>query len=215
MSEPSYFQDALGRFVQEAANGGAIRHLAEQGYAVREISERLDFPISFARLQRTVWEKMLECGILLLDEPSRTPPQKSEYVKDYDKYGKPSFRKVTVPTRHAPATAWHDQKADDSDPRRLCALIQEKISENGEMQSYASCDFGLLKKRDPRQFSLLLDALSDSQREYVEQLPWEPKTVYHRLNARMAEIVLRLASQRLFSGNCYFLVAAERLLVPR
>ena len=57
MQEHSYFQKALADFTQEAASGGAIRHLADMGYTVKQIMERLDFPTPYERVQKAVWER--------------------------------------------------------------------------------------------------------------------------------------------------------------
>ena len=63
--EQSYFKSALSDYVYEAAGGGAVRHLADAGYTVAQIMERLDYPVPFARVQKTVWEHFLDKKILL------------------------------------------------------------------------------------------------------------------------------------------------------
>ena len=44
MGEQEYFKNALSNFMFEAASGGAIRHLADLGYTVKQISKKLEFP---------------------------------------------------------------------------------------------------------------------------------------------------------------------------
>ena len=44
MSEQDFFKSALADFTFEAASGGAIRHLADLGYTVKQITEQLSFP---------------------------------------------------------------------------------------------------------------------------------------------------------------------------
>lgn len=62
----SYFQTALANFTFDVASGGAIRHLADLGYTVTQITKRLDFPTPYDRVQQTVWEYFLQTGILRL-----------------------------------------------------------------------------------------------------------------------------------------------------
>ena len=44
-----YFKSAITNFSQDAANGGAIRHLWNRGYSIREIMGQLDFPATFVK----------------------------------------------------------------------------------------------------------------------------------------------------------------------
>ena len=69
MAEQEYFKSALSDFTYEAASGGAIRHLADLGYTVKQISGQLSFPTPFARVQKTVWQRLLDTGVLLMEEP--------------------------------------------------------------------------------------------------------------------------------------------------
>ncbi|MDE7114573.1 MAG: hypothetical protein K2O57_10425, partial [Acetatifactor sp.] len=69
MSDQKYFQNALSNFIFEAASGGAIRHLTDLGYTVSEIMERLDVPTPYERVQKAVWQRLLDTGVLLLEEP--------------------------------------------------------------------------------------------------------------------------------------------------
>lgn len=49
MAEQEYFKSALSDFTYEAASGGAIRHLADLGYTVKQISGQLSFPTPLDR----------------------------------------------------------------------------------------------------------------------------------------------------------------------
>ena len=69
MSEKKYFKNALSDFTFEAASGAAIRHLADLGYTVKQITERLTYPTSYERVQKVVWEHLVNTGVLLLKEP--------------------------------------------------------------------------------------------------------------------------------------------------
>lgn len=95
MAEQEYFKSALSDFTYEAASGGAIRHLADLGYTVKQICEQLSFPTPYARVQKTVWQRLLDTGILLVEEPgsgTARQPKNVEYVMERDKFGRTSFR---------------------------------------------------------------------------------------------------------------------------
>lgn len=96
MSEQDYFKAALADFTFEAASGGAIRHLADLGYTVKQITEQLSFPTPYQRVQKAVRERLLETGVLLLEEPGSGKGHSPApvYVVDHDKYGRTSFRRA-------------------------------------------------------------------------------------------------------------------------
>ena len=211
MSEQSFFQNALGNFTHEVASGGAIRHLTDLGYTVKQIHERLDFPTPIDRIRRQVWDRLLETEVILLEEPGRSPREKIDYVREYDQYGKASFRRVVKTTGQMSVAHWQELETDCGSKEKFRSLLEKKIAENGENHSYAACEFGLLIRREPERFQELLLALDKRQREYVEELPWEAKWIYHKLNPCMLEILLQLAAKGLWQGDCYFLKTEERV----
>ena len=213
MSEQSFFQNALSNFTHEVASGGAIRHLTDLGYTVKQISERLDFPTPFERVQCQVWEHLLETEVILTAEPGSSHREKADYVREYDKYGRASFRRVVTASPEVSVVHWRDMEMDGREKETVRSLLEKKIAENGEKHSYVACEFGLLARRDPQQFQMLLQVLDERQKEYVEGLPWEGKRVYHRLDPRMLEIVLQLSVNGQWQGQCFFLKTCERVLL--
>lgn len=205
MSEQSFFQSALVNFTHEVASGGAIRHLTDLGYTVKQIMERLDFPTPEERVRRQVWERLLETDVILTEEPGSSHREKADYVREYDKYGRASFRRVVETTEDMSATHWRELKIDYRNQDKFRNVLTKEIAENGESASYVSCEFGLIARREPQLYQELLQELDERQREYVEGLPWEAKKVYHKLDSRMLEIVLRLSAKGLWQGQCYFL----------
>ena len=211
MSEQSFFQNALSNFTHEVASGGAIRHLTDLGYTVKQISERLDFPTPFERVQRQVWERLLETEVILVEEPGSSHKEKADYVREYDKYGRATFRRVVKASPEMSVVHWRDLEIDGGGKEKIRSLLEKKIAENGETHSYAACEFGLLARREPQRFQELLQVLDERQKEYVTGLPWEAKKVYHRLDSRMLDIILRLSVKGLWQGQCYFLKTGERV----
>ena len=211
MSEQSFFQNALSNFTHEVASGGAIRHLTDLGYTVKQISERLDFPTPLERVKRQVWERLLETEVILVEEPGSSHKEKADYVREYDKYGRASFRRVVEASPEMSVAHWRDLEIDGGGKEKIRSLLEKKIAENGEPHSFAACEFGLLARREPQRFQELLQALDERQKEYVQGLPWEAKRVYHRLDSRMLDIILRLSIKGLWQGQCYFLKTGERV----
>ncbi len=174
--EQTYFQRALSDFVFDVASGGAIRHLTDMGYTVRQIQERLDFPTPYERIQRTVWKHLTDTGVIFPEKPEQgMTGEKVDYVREYDSYGRASFRRVTV--RKATAK-----------PAEPCLL----------------CCFGLLKYREPGRYKEVLGALEKVQAEYIEGLPWGVERVFHRPDRRMLEIYRTLERAGLSEGVCFF-----------
>lgn len=210
MSEQSFFHNALSNYTNEVANGGAIRHLTDMGYSVRQIMEQLDFPAPFERVQKEMWNRLLETEVILIDEPDGRKREKASYVREYNEYGKASFRRVVEPQEAGGSIQWkaiNTEREQDS----FLDILQEKIAANGEDSSYVSCDFGLLEHREPKRFQELLQNLDERQREYVEDLPWIDRRVYHRLDARMRSILVRLIKNDSYSSECFFLKTEEKI----
>ena len=80
--QPKYFEDALSNFVHDVASGGAIRHLVESGYSVNQIMERLDYPTPRERVEKTVYQYMIESGILLSQLPVKEEMMETHYYKN-------------------------------------------------------------------------------------------------------------------------------------
>ncbi|MCM1327477.1 MAG: hypothetical protein NC094_01280 [Bacteroidales bacterium] len=233
MSEQEYFKNAMSNFTFEVASGGAIRHLSDLGYTVSQIMKQMTFPTPYERVQKTVWEHFLDTGVVRVEEPGSPKDcgrEKVTYVRDYDKYGKPSFRRVVISSKEdlaePNAVSGEGISAEDSLPwkelcfgeeigagRSLSEFLIKKCRENGEEFSYASCDFGLrlLNEDKAEKFIQSLQVLEESHREYILGLLWERRICYHRLDKRMREIVVKLQEIGEYKGTCYFLKTRERV----
>ena len=210
MPEDSYFQNALFSFTHEVASGGAIRHLTDLGYTAKQISEQLDFPTPFQRIQKEIWEHLVNTEVILLEEPGVGKRKKVSYVREYDEFGKASFRRVVESEAAEVPILWRELHYDEKN-MALTVLLRERIAKNGEAGSYVSCDLGLLLHSEPEHYRQLLQKLDEAQREYVEGLPWKNRRVYHRLDARMMEILRCLFEEKEYRGICYFLKTGEKL----
>ena len=92
--EQTIFQNALRNFMNDFASGDAVRHLADQGLSVTEITRKLTFPTKKELVAEMVWKHYLETGKIRLSAPENGTIKKVRYVKDEGPYGKTSLRQV-------------------------------------------------------------------------------------------------------------------------
>ena len=215
MSERDYFKNALSDFTFEVASGGAIRHLADLGYTVAQITERLTFPTAFEKVQKVVWRHFLDRGILCLEEPgSGEKQEKFDYVREYDQYGKASFRRVSVEGGEPKGPVlWLERSFHPERDGIFADFLAGKCRENGEENAYISCDFGAIIRKEQVSSGMLVQVLNKQQREYIQGLPWPESVVYHRLNCRMQDILVKLYENAGYCGTCYFLKTREKYKV--
>lgn len=245
MCRQNYFQQSLSNFTLEAASGGAIRHLADLGLSAKQISEKLTFPTPFEVVKKILWQRLVDSGVVLLEEPgSGEQYGKPVYTVDHDKFGKTSFRMITPERKIAEKVNWREPadfsiwKARGGRAEELTGLLAEKCKVNGEKEAYVSCCFGLGSgsiggntgefdvenaakgipkgsgrdaKVSAQSYDAVLEVLNGRQREYISGLLWEPKVCYHRLDLRMREIIVKLYTEGLYHGSCYFLNLKEKI----
>ena len=205
MAENDYFKLALSNFVFDMASGGAIQHLTNQGYTVKQMIEKLDFPAPYEKVQEAVWKQLLNNGSLLLEEPgSGAGQERAEYVMEKVSFGRRSFRKVVIKADKTKQIHWKEVIFSRKINGNLTDYLSKKIKENGENASYISCNFGMKTNRLP-------DVLDDQQKDYILGLPWPKQIVYHKLDIRMREIIVALYDAGEFQGECYFLKEEERV----
>lgn len=175
MDETNYFQNALSSFVTDAACGGAIRHLADIGYTLDQIVERLDYPAPRAKVQRIMMEYLYESRVLLREEPSEELfVPRAQFVQEQDAYGRRSMRKIVVDQNgqngmtnasdlsmslqkekaaQAQANFWKESVYDSRRDGKLTELLYGKSEKNGVAYSYVSCPFGELMNDRHSQFN--------------------------------------------------------------
>ncbi|WP_036948537.1 hypothetical protein [Pseudobutyrivibrio ruminis] len=89
------FNKALSNFINDAAAGGAVRHLADLGYSISQIADNLDYPIPREKIAGYMWEHFVNTGKICLEEPKQTQDIAS-FVKEQDSFGRISFRRVVT-----------------------------------------------------------------------------------------------------------------------
>ncbi len=182
MNNSDYFNKALHDMVFENACGAAIRRLADMSMPVSNINKQLDYPISFERVQRYVWQYYLdnktllylsnktnyreENGYIIITEPCKT----KTFVKEQGAYGKITYRQVIIESGKS-----NDNKAINSSP-------------GNESDKYIACNFGIIKRKNPDEYKKLLNKLDSNDSAYIDDLPWENKIIYHRMNEKLISI---------------------------
>lgn len=204
-----YFDKALSDFAYDMACGAQIRHLADLGYTVAQIMGELDISVPYGRVQKTVTEHLCKTGILLSIKPDSVSSSKTEFIREYDSYGRASFRQVVVEKADTAEIHWKKHSYTPALEGGLLSFLNRKTEENGEKFSYISCDFGI----DEQKTIESMASLETHQQEYIQGILWEKSRMYHRLTPRMREIVSRLYEQGLYKGECYFKKTGDYIIL--
>ena len=159
-----YFNKALTDFTIDFASGEAIRNLADKGYTISEIYKKLDFPTPMGTIKEIVWKHFLNKGIISLTDP--VLGEKKEQV---------TYEKV-------------------QDNYGRVSFKQVVIEDESEPGEYIACNFGRMFYKDKKGFTEALEVLSESDRNYILELPWPLETVWHVKNERMSGIESKLPS---------------------
>ncbi len=211
--ENKFFENALSSFVFDMAGGNAIRHLADKGYSVKRIKDMLEYPLSFEKVQKTVWEHLLDKKTILLEEPgTKTDKEKIVYVERTDRYGRKSFCGVTETDRDHREILWKSTEYSPKEKQDFLHYISEKCCQNEKGNAYISCDFGIMAKNGGTTYDTMLSTLNSRQKEYIEGLPWPYRRVYHQLDLQMQEIAGTLYQEGVYQGVCYFLDLEEKVV---
>ena len=212
MSEQDFFRNALSDFTYEAASGGAIRHLTDLGYTVKQISEKLTYPTPYERVRKTVWQQLLDTNVVLTEEPGSGKVRgRAEYAVEHDKYGRTSYRLLTARGESDGSIHWKERFYSGDKDGSLTRYLAGKCDRNDGEGAYISCDFGVWQRSEPEKLAAAMQILNERQREYISGLPWEDKVCYHRLNQRMREITVKLYENGHYRGTGYFLQTAEKI----
>lgn len=214
MSERDFFRDALSDFTFESASGGAIRHLADLGYTVKQISEQLTYPTPYEKVRMAVWKHLTQTQVILTQEPGNGRQcGRAEYTVEHDKYGRASFRLIPAAGKGISGICWKERHYSEERDGKLGDYLARRCAACGVKSAYVSCDFGLRGDGRTEKMSRILQSLNERQREYVTGIPWAADTCYHVLDGRMREIVVRLYVAGEYQGRCYFLESGEKVYI--
>lgn len=177
----NFFQDALSNFTTEVAYGDAVKRLADEGYSVRQILDKIDYPAPKSKVEKIVFDRLCETNVILLDIPNIN-----------------SFLRISL-----------NDKVGILSGKGKKNLILEKINkkcvQNGVENSYILLDF------DSKDISnkKLFPALDIRARDYIESIIIMNRKIYHQLNFTMREIMYCLCESDEFNTECCFLKTKE------
>ena len=64
---------------------GAIRHLYDSGYSIKEIADRLTYPLPVSRIEKEIAD---------YEKEKSSPDAEYEYIRTTDAYGRSSYKRV-------------------------------------------------------------------------------------------------------------------------
>lgn len=203
----NFFKSALSDFAFDVACGAQIRHLADLGYSVSQIVKELDVTVPYRSVQKTVTEHLRKTGVLLLDKPGSNSV-KTKFIREYDSYGRLSFRRIAEKGTEAALISWQERIFEPSFSGEFFRFLNHKTEENGEDCSYISCDFGLEKQNMEKS----LNVLEQRQLAYIEGILWEKSRMYHQLTPLIRTVMSRLYECGRYHGECYFMKTREHVI---
>lgn len=158
-----YFKNALKNFTSDVAYGDEIRALARKGMTVRQIADKLIYPVDETIIREAVWKYYLQSGIVNFKKPDEKLEnvKRVKYVLDRGECGRSSYRRVEEAVTDAPC-------------------------------EYVPCDFGKRLYNDKDIFMKSLEKLNKDDRDYILGLPWPIDIVFHIKNERIMRIMKQL-----------------------
>ncbi len=207
----NFFMSALSDFTYDIACGAQIRHLADLGHPASQIVTELDVTVPYERVQQTVTEHLCKMGVLLVDKPGSENSAKTKFIREYDSYGRPSFRQITETGTEAAEISWQKRIFRYSLSGEFLQFLNRKTEENGEENSFISCDFGLGKEKMQQS----LKVLEQKQRAYIESILWEKSRMYYQLTPFIRTLMSRLYECGCYDGECYLKKTREHVVFPR
>ena len=169
--------------------------------------------------------------------------EQTQFVQEQDAYGRRTMRKVggdynsqnrvtdasnltSLSSKREEAHSWDilwkESLYERGRDGKLTELLHKKWEANGEENSYMSCalaflntdyDSQITQKEKQNAGKTDISCLNKRQREYLSGIRWEAPVLYHRLDQRMREILVKLYKADAYEGACFFLKTREKLLL--
>lgn len=181
MEKESFFQQALSDFTSQVAYGDAVKRLADEGYSTKQILEMIDYPAPESKVEKMVFERLCETGVILLELP-----EKKGYLDVSENFvanvSKSKLRKD-----------------------KFLAQLNKRCLQNGIENSYIMLEFNLENKDTLK----MLSKLDNRQRDYIIGIFGSHKKIYHRINFTIREILYSLYGVEGFRAECCFLKTKE------
>ncbi len=208
----SAFQKALNNFVKDFGYGDAIMHLADNGFTISQIKDRIGSHLPEEYLCEKILKSYVDQGTVLLAEPGSVRREKVSMVKDVGEFGQISFRQVreTIEETGISFTSYkwtlEDWKEETlaSHLRRL-----EEGWRNPEDKIYVS--FFITTKT----LSVWQGLLTERQTDYLRCFRYLNQEIYVLLDDRVWEILKTLLENHAYRGAVYLLSDEKKWIVDK
>ena len=206
----SAFQKALNNFVKDFGYGDAIMHLADNGYTLSQIKDRIGAHLPEEYLCEKILKSYLDQGRVLLAEPGSVRREKTSMVKDVGEFGQVSFRQVREiieePGVSFTPYQWTlEDWGEETLARHLKRL--EDSQKNPEDKIYVS--FFLTARR----VSGWKELLTERQIDYLRCFCYLNQEIYVLLDERVWEILKTLLENHAYRGSIYLISEARKWIV--
>lgn len=181
MEKESFFQQALSDFTSQIAYGDAVKRLADEGYSTKQILEMIDYPAPESKVEKMVFERLCETGVILLELPQTR-----------------GF--LDISAKYSTKISQNKLRKD-----KFLSQLNKKCLENGVENSYIMLEFNF----DDKDTQDMLSKLDNRQQDYIRGIFGSHKKIYHRINFTIREILYSLYGVEGFRAQCCFLKTEE------
>ena len=206
----SAFQKALNKFVKDFGYGDAIMHLADSGFTLSQIKERIGKHLPDEYLCEKMIKSYENHGKLLLAEPGSALREKVSMVKDVGEFGQVSFRQVREiieePQIRFNPYVWTEEDWKESVFAGHLRELEERWHRFPD-KIYAS--FYVTK----RKLSGWEDILSEKQIDFLQCFSYLNQETYLLMDERVWGILKTLLENQIYQGSIYLLPDGIRWII--
>lgn len=202
----SAFQKALNNFVKDFGYGDAIMHLADQGFTLSQIKDRIGSHLPEEYLCEKILKSYVDCGTVLLAEPGSVRRERTSMVKDVGEFGQISFRQVREIIEETDVSFTSYQWTQEDWKEETLSRYIKRLEE------------GWKKPEDKIYISFFLTGktlsgwkglLTERQIDYLRCFCYLNQEIYVMLDERVWEILKTLLENHAYRGSIY-LISEEK-----
>ena len=206
----SAFQKALNNFVKDFGYGDAIMHLADNGFTLSQIKDRIGSHLPEEYLCEKIIKSYVDGGTVLLAAPGSARREKTSMVKDVGEFGQISFRQVREIIEETGVSftsyQWTVEDWKEETLARYIKILEEGWR-NPEDKIYVS--FFLTARR----LSGWQEILTARQIDYLRCFCYLNQEIYVLLDERVWEILKTLLENHAYRGSIYLISEARKWIV--
>ena len=206
----SAFQKALHNFIRDFGYGDAITHLADNGFTISQIKDRIGSHLPEEFLCERIMKSYVDRGTVLLAEPGSAAKEKVSMVKDVGEFGQVSFRQVREIIEEPDISfVSYEWTGEDWEEDSLIGSLSrlEDGWDRFQEKNYAS--FLITAKR----LAEWEDILSEKQIDYLRCFLHLRQEVYLLLDERVWEILKALLEHHAYKGSVYLMSEGKKWIL--